>query len=90
VAVLLIGDTYAGAQDVIANLRLSGFNVAVDATDRKMDKKIKNADKAGCQHVLFIGETELANNNFALKNLSTGQEEHGTIEQITNLLNNIK
>lgn len=90
VAVLLIGDTYAGAQEIIATLRTGGLKVAVDATERKMDKKIKNADKAGYQHVLFVGETEIANNEFALKNLATGQEDHGNIEQIRELLNNIK
>ena len=86
VGVLLIGDIYASAQDVIATLRATGLNVAVDATDRKMDKKIKNADKAGYSQVLFIGETELANNEFALKNLSTGDEVHGNLDQIADTL----
>ena len=86
VAVLLIGEVYAGSQELIATLRAANLRVAVDATDRKMDKKIKNADKAGYKHVLFVGETELENNQFALKELATGQEQYGNIEQIKDFL----
>jgi histidyl-tRNA synthetase len=82
IAVLLIGDVYAGAQDLLGQLRAADIHVAVDATDRKMDKKIKSADKAGYSRVLFVGDQELANNQYALKDLASGEEKHLSMDEI--------
>jgi len=91
VSVLLIGDVYASAQDLISSLREAGIAVAVDATSRKMDKKIKSADKAGHPYVLFVGEEELAKGEFAIKNLNSGQEQHLSLDDLKDyLLNNVK
>lgn len=75
IAVIVIGDMYADCQGLLADLRSGGLRVAVDATDRKMDKKIKSADKSGYQYALFVGESELAAGEYKLKNLKTGQEQ---------------
>lgn len=86
VAVLCIGDVYPDLQQLLSDLRQADLHVAVDATERKMDKKIKSADKAGYPCVLFVGEQELAQNQFALKMLDTGEELHldvgGVISQL--------
>lgn len=74
VYVVLVGDVYSQAQPVIAELRNQGLNVAVDMSGRKPDKQIKAADKRGIQYVLFIGEQELADGQFKLKDLETGKE----------------
>lgn len=71
---VLIGDVYADSQKVIAELRQEGVNIAVDPTGRKLDKQVKTADKKGIKFVLFIGEQELADGKFNLKDLETGQE----------------
>jgi len=75
VAVICIGDVYGHVQQLVATLREQGLSVAVDATDRKMDKKIKSASKAGYTYVLFVGESELETGDFKLKNIESGQEE---------------
>lgn len=84
---LLIGDTtYENSLATIEKLRAMGLRVAVDATGRKIDKRLKTAAKKGIQHVLFIGETELASEQFKLKNLATGAEETHGLERIVSIV----
>src|SRR5581483_7673273 len=56
VYVVIVGDVYAQAQRVIAELRDMGLNVAIDMGGRKADKQIKTAVKKGIHYALFIGE----------------------------------
>ena len=74
-ALITVGDVYTEASKLAGELRQKGLNVSLDATDRKIDKKIKAADKQGVEYVLFVGEVELKVQKFNLKNLKTGQEE---------------
>lgn len=80
--VVLIGDVYEKAADVVAGLRHDGLNVAVDLSGRKPDKQIKIADKKAIKYAVFIGEDELAKNLFVLKNLATGEEQSLSVGQI--------
>lgn len=80
VYVALIGDVAAAAQPAIAKLRAAKVNVAVDLSGKKLGTQFKTAQKKQVQHVLIIGETELADNLFTLKNLSTGEESKGTLD----------
>jgi len=78
VYVILIGDVYKDAQRVITELRTMGANVAVDTTGRKPDKQIKTAVKKGVHYAMFIGEKEIKDEQFVVRNLNTGVEErHG-------------
>jgi len=79
VYVVLIGDVYDKAQKVIAELRDMGANVAVDTTGRKPDKQIKSAVKKGIHYAMFIGEKELKDEQYVVRNLMTSvEEQHGT------------
>lgn len=80
VYVALIGDVAAAAQPVIAKLRAANVNVAVDLSGKKLGTQFKTAQKKQVQQVLIIGETELAENRFTLKNLDSGQETKGTLD----------
>jgi histidyl-tRNA synthetase len=80
--VVLIGDVYLAVQDLLAKLRSSGLKVAVDSSGSKIDKQLKNAVKAGYKHVLIVGEKELAEHQYNLKELSTGQEQRLTFEEV--------
>jgi histidyl-tRNA synthetase len=79
---IIIGNVYDKAQKVISNLRSEGVNVAVDSTNRKLQAQIKNATKKGIQYALFIGEKELEEGQYNLKDLSTGNEQTHGIERI--------
>lgn len=84
--VVLIGDVYSRAQRVIEELRESGLNVAVDLSGRKPDKQIKAADKKGIRYAIFIGENELQDQQFTLKNLQTGEEERHSVARIASIV----
>lgn len=80
--VIMLGDVYEPAQQVVKELREMGVNTAVDYTGRKLDKQIKAADKKGINYVLFIGDKELEDEQFTLKNLKTGAEEKHSLQRI--------
>ena len=60
--------------------------MAVDGTGRKLEKQIKAAEKLGISCVLFIGDRELKDGLFTLKNIDTGEEEKRSLEAIANLV----
>lgn len=86
VYVVLIGDVYAQAQRMISELREIGLNVAVDPTERKPDKQIKAAVKKGIHYAVFIGEKELAEQQYEIRNLITGQSERHGISRIVSII----
>jgi len=82
--VVLVGDTYAPAQKFISELRDMGLNISVDATDRKIGSKLKSADKSGIRYVVFVGEQELREEQYPIKDLVTGEEEkHGSARLVS-------
>ncbi|HSW75314.1 MAG TPA: histidine--tRNA ligase [Candidatus Saccharimonadales bacterium] len=86
VYVVLVGDVYASAQKVIAELREMGANVAVDLSGKKMDKQIKTAVKKGIHYAMFIGEKELKDELYTVRNLATGVEERHSISRIVSIV----
>lgn len=84
--VVLIGDVNDKAQRTVRELRGNGLRVAVDTTGRKAEKQIKTADKKGIHYVLFIGERELSEEIFVLRNLKSGEEERHGIFRIISIV----
>jgi len=84
--VVLIGDIYDKAQKVIDELREMGANVAVDLTGRKPDKQIKTAVKKGIHYVMFIGEKEIKEERYTVKNLLNGTEETHSVARIVSIV----
>jgi histidyl-tRNA synthetase len=84
--VILVGDVYVKAQKTIDLLREMGLNVAVDASGRKPGDQIKNAVKKDIHYVLFIGDKELEEGRFTLKNLTTGVEEQHSPERAVSIV----
>lgn len=83
---ILIGDVYEKAQDVLSGLRKADIDVAVDMTGRKLDKQIKSADKKGIKYAMFIGDKELKDKKYKLKDLESGKEYTFELQEIINLL----
>lgn len=86
VYVALVGDVSEASQEIIAELRRSGLNVATDLSSRKIGDQLKAADKKGVTQVLIIGEDELKTGQFKLKNLKTGQEKAAKLNGIIDML----
>lgn len=85
-----IGDVYEGANKVASELREMGINVAMDMTGRKADKQIKSAVKKGVRYALFVGEKELGEERFTLKDLSTGEEEIHGLQRIVSIVKDFR
>lgn len=86
VYVVLVGDVGSDAQSVIQKLRDMGVNLAVDPGGRKVEKQIKTAVGKNIHYALFIGENELKDDNFTLKDLKTQNEEKHSLERIVSIV----
>ena len=71
----------------VANeLREMGVNTAVDYSGKKIDKQLKSAIKSEVRYVLFVGEKELSDELYILKDLKTGKEERHSLQRIVSLV----
>jgi histidyl-tRNA synthetase len=67
------------------DLRRAG--ISVEVTEGKLKRQMELADKLGARFTLIVGENELAAGRYALKDMSTGEQQNLTIEEITAALN---
>jgi len=86
VYVVVIGDVQKEAGRVIAEMREMGANIATDLTGAKPDKQIKTAVKKGIHYVMFIGERDLADEQYEIKNLITGATERHSAARIVSII----
>jgi histidyl-tRNA synthetase len=84
--VIPIGDVLLQAQTVIDELRKNGLNVAVDLSKRKLDKQLSVADKKGIPYVLLVGQKELTDQHYTLKNLAKGTEEKHSVARLVSII----
>ena len=77
VAVLVMGDeNLQYAMQVLNELRGAGIpSVPYLDTDKKFKNQIEYADKIGARFAAIVGETEVAKNMIALKNMKSGNQE---------------
>ena len=83
---IIVGDVLGRAQKPIQDLRNQGLNVAVDLTGRKLGDQFRTADKKGIEYALIIGEQELNDGQFTLKNLVSGAEEKHALDRIVSIV----
>ncbi len=75
------------AENYASELRKLGVNVAVDATERKLDKRIKAGIKHGVKYMVFVGESEVTAGKLQLKNVATGDQEQLSVSEIAQRVN---
>jgi histidyl-tRNA synthetase len=84
--IVLGGEALGGAQELASKLRAEDVKVAVDITGRKLDKQIKAAVKLGVPYILFIGEQELKDEVYTLKDVAESTEhKHGFERVVTTI-----
>ncbi len=84
--VIMIGDVFGRAYQIISDMREMGLKLAVDISERKTDKQIATAVKKAIPYVIFIGEKELAEEQYTLKDLHTGKEESHSTQRIVSMI----
>ena len=62
------------------DLRRSG--VSVELSEGKLKRGMELANKLGARYTMIVGDNELAAGRFALKNMSTGEQESLTSDEI--------
>jgi histidyl-tRNA synthetase len=82
-------NTYATAVRAAKDLRNAGFPVEVPPTELKFGKALGQADKVGAQFALILGENEVSEGSWTLKNLTDGNQiklpEPELIDHLRNL-----
>ncbi len=63
------------AQTLAGELRRGGVSVAIDFGERKLGDQIKTAGKHKIPYLLVVGDDELAEAKFVVRNLASGAEE---------------
>ncbi len=62
------------ANQLAQDIRKAGVNVVVDLTDKKLGDQIKWATKQSIHYIICIGEDEIKNKKFIVKELETRKE----------------
>lgn len=79
---VVLGDSLQGAQKIAATLREEGVRVAVDITGRKLDKQMKAGIKMNVPYLMFVGEKELNDEVYKLKDVASEYEQTLSLERI--------
>lgn len=86
VFMVVLGDVEKQAEKVADALRAEGVRVAVDITGRKVDKQIKSAVKMLIPYLMFVGEKEVADEVYRLKDIKSEKEAEASIERIVTMV----
>jgi histidyl-tRNA synthetase len=87
VYIVFLGDAARNQAFKLARaLRSAGVATLLEFEERKMKKAMAQADKSGARFALIIGDDELANDRYQLKNLATGEKEFLALTEIVSKL----
>ena len=67
-------DTEIESIKLANRLRNLNYNVEIDMLKRKLKKSLDYANKVKIPYVIILGETEVTEKKFKLKNMYTGKE----------------
>jgi histidyl-tRNA synthetase len=84
--IVVLGDVQKEANKLAKHLRKEGVNVELDSTERKLDKQIKTAVKKNIPYILFIGEDEVSNEIYTVKDTSSTQEQKLGFSRIVSMI----
>ena len=68
--------------NLATKLRNNGIKTEIYLNNKKLKAKFKYADKLEIPYVIVIGEDEIAQNKFKLKDMKTGEEKEINIDDI--------
>jgi histidyl-tRNA synthetase len=66
--------------------RSAGLRVIADISHRQVSYQIKQADRLGIPFIICIGENELVNKEYKIKNLKTGEERSVSSREVKKLI----
>lgn len=67
---------------ILKTLRVNGINAEIYPDASKMKKQMTYADKKGIPYVALVGENEMKSGIVSLKNMTSGEQENLTTEEL--------
>jgi len=86
VFVIPIGKTLPDALKLASKLRSDDINTEVDLMKRSISKNLDYANALGIPYVIFVGEREIAEGRFTVRDMKTGKEEKIELGDVSNML----
>ena len=86
VYVVVLGEALKGAQKLATKLRAEGVNTELDITGRKIDRQIKTAVKKGVPFLLIVGQKELDEEIYTLKDVGDEKEQKLPFDRLVGAL----
>lgn len=83
---VVLGNAGAGANLLADELRSENVNVEVDISGRKLDKQLKTAIKKQIPFIIFVGENELSQGVYTIKDVATASEQKLAPARIVSLV----
>ncbi|WP_445713520.1 histidine--tRNA ligase [Flavobacterium sp.] len=74
------------AMQAIGKLRQAGIKVELYPDNAKIGKQFQHADKRGIPFTVLVGEEEILNNQYAIKNLASGEQQKVDFATLVTLL----
>jgi histidyl-tRNA synthetase len=85
-----IGDAQAGAAAAAARLlRAGGLRTVLDVSDRKPDRKVRNADRLGARALVLIGEDEAASQTASVRDLATREQQRVPLASLADAVHTV-
>ena len=75
---------------LVSSLRKLGLRADLYPTDTKVQKQFKYADKRGVPYVILLGEQELSEGNFVVKNMKTGDQKPYNLDEAEQFAETVK
>lgn len=74
------------AHELAQHLRKTGTSVGVDIGTKKVGKKLDAANKNFVTYAIVVGEDEVKNQTYELKNLATNEKTSGNVSELATML----
>ncbi len=72
--VVMDSSKYTVIKEIVDKLRMSGYSIDMDISEKSFKAQLKYADKLGARNVCIIGENEIKNNECTIKNMENGKQ----------------
>ncbi len=89
VFVVQFKETGDRAIEVINTLRKAGLSVETDFSLRSVKAQFKTANKYNAKYSVVLGPDELAQNQCAIKNMDTGEEQKVSLEKMLDVIKTV-
>lgn len=88
VSIIPLGNTLNNCIALATSLRKNDIKSEVACENRSFKSKMKDANKREIPYIIVVGEDEVASGKYSFKNMTTGEQQSLTLEEIINQLKN--